>query len=247
MTDDAAGSAWRAELERQHAFLANVVAQAGAWAREFHVTAGDRPWGTGASLPSYPLTAYADRLQRIGVALKTLCANASLDPSPPDWDRMTLSPPAPGCEPSWRAATYMEGGQYLLWLRPTSPYVVTAQDAWRVALPRAGKSVLERELGIPQLETYAAQAQPLFEKAYATVRVAYRDSVAATYGRFWARSTDRGSDSAARALLAWLKALTDYGVPVEECEAVLRDIEVVDPESVAKCRAASDVWLPAAS
>jgi hypothetical protein len=42
-----------------------------------------------------------------------------------------------------------------------------------------------------------------------------------------------------------MKALTDYGVPVEECEAVLRDIEVADPDAVAKCRAARDYWLPA--
>ena len=31
------GEAWRAELARQHTYLANVVDQACAWTREFHV------------------------------------------------------------------------------------------------------------------------------------------------------------------------------------------------------------------
>lgn len=244
------GAAWRAELERRHAHLANIIDQAGAWAREFHVRIGDGPWGDGSSLRSYPLTAYADTLQRIGVALKVVCANASLHPTAPDWDRTMMNAPSivtvPGRDPNWRSADYSEGGRYLLGLAPTSPHshIVTAQEHWRAALSFAGKSVIERELGIPQLETYAAQTQSLFDDAYELVRAAYPDSVAATYGRFWATSTDR-SHSAAPALLHWMKALTDYGVPVEECEAVLRDIEVADPDAVAKCRAARDHWLPA--
>jgi hypothetical protein len=93
-----------------------------------------------------------------------------------------------------------------------------------------------------QLSTYASQAQALFDSAHDTVRAAFRDSVAATYGRIWATMTD--SDSAARALVAWLKTLTEWGCSVEECEAVLRDIEVIDPVAVATCRAAHAVWLP---
>ena len=80
VSDGVDGAAWRAELERRHAHLANVVDQAGAWTREFHVRIGDGPWGDGSSLRSYPLTAYADTLQRIGVALKVVCANASSGP-----------------------------------------------------------------------------------------------------------------------------------------------------------------------
>jgi hypothetical protein len=250
-SDGVDGAAWRAELERRHAHLANIVDQAGAWAREFHVRIGDGPWGDGSSLRSYPLTAYADTLQRIGVALKVVCANASLHPPGPDWDRTMLTAPSivtvPGRDPNWRSADYSEGGRYLLGLAPTSPHshIVTAQEHWRAALSLAGKSVIERELGIPQLETYAAQTQSLFDDAYEVVRAAYRDSVAATYGRFWATSTDR-SHSAAPALLHWMRALTDCGVSVEECESVLRDIEVADPDAVAKCRAVRDHWLPAA-
>lgn len=32
--------------------------------------------------------------------------------------------------------------------------------------------------------------------------------------------------------------------PYEECEAVLRDIEVFDPQAVAHCRAAHEWWHP---
>ena len=106
-SDGVDGAAWRAELERRHALLANVVDQAGAWAREFHVPVGDGPWGNGSSLRSYPLTAYADTLQRIGVALKMVCANASLHPPSPDWDRTTLSAAMhQDATPDWRNATY---------------------------------------------------------------------------------------------------------------------------------------------
>jgi hypothetical protein len=95
-------------------------------------------------------------------------------------------------------------------------------------------------LGIPQLDTYAAQAQTLFDRAYDTVLEAFRDSVAATYGRMWATMAE-GS----RPLLAWIQALTDYGCSVEECDAVLRDIEAVDPKAVATCRTAFNVRFPA--
>lgn len=249
--DGADGAVWRAELERWHAELANTVDQAALWAREFHVVTGDGRWGDSSSPRSYPLVGYADRLERVGKALKMVCANASLDPPPRDWDRTTLRAPSmvrvPGRDADWRAADYTEGGQYLLGVRPSapSPDIVTAQQHWRTTLRLAGPSVLERELGIPQLETYATQSQALFDTAHVLVRAAFRDSVAATYGRIWATMTDR--TDTARALVAWLKALTDYGISVEECEVVLRDIEVADPDAVAKCRAVGDVWLAAAS
>jgi hypothetical protein len=237
-SDHADGAVWRAELERWHAELANTVEQACVWAREFHVSTGDGRWGDSSSPPSHPLTGYADRLERISLALKMVCANASLDPPDPGWDRTTLRASSrvkvPGRDPDWRLASYSEGGQYLLWIRPHSPNpdIVTAQEHWRTAVRLAGPSVLERELGIPQLETYASQAQSLLDEAHETVRAAFRDSVAATSGRMWAMMTD-----SARPLVAWMQALTDYGCAVKECEAVLRDIEVVDPQAVAKCRA----------
>jgi hypothetical protein len=225
VSDGADAAAWRAELERQHAFLVNVIDQAVAWAREFHVPVGDDLWGNGSSLRSYPLTAYADTLQRISMALKMACANASLDPPSPDWDRTTTKPPLPGCDPNWRDA-----------------YVVTAREYWRAALPRAAKSVIELTVGIPQLETYAAQAERLLDRAYTTVRAAYQDSVAATFGRRWAYWTD--SPTSAKPLMFWMKSLTECGFSVEECEAILRDIEVADPEGVAICRERREQWLP---
>lgn len=92
MTDTASdGAMWRAELQRLHAELANTVNQACHWAREFHVPTGEGRWGDGCSPPGYPLMGHADRLERIGVALKVACANASLDPPVPGWDRTTLA------------------------------------------------------------------------------------------------------------------------------------------------------------
>lgn len=242
--EDVDGAAWRAELERWHAELANTIDQASLWAREFHVRTGDGLWGDASAPPSYPLLGYAERLDKIGATLKMVCANASLNPPIPRWDRATLSAPPririPGRDPDWRAADYSEGGQYLLYIRPDAPRtnIVTAQQHWREALGFAAPSVLDSHLGIPQLAVYAEQAQGLFDIAHDTIRAAFRDSVAATFGRIWATGTTR-DDLGARALVAWLHALTDWGCSAEECEAVLRDIEIVDPESVAICRAAS--------
>ena len=247
-SEGADGEARWAELEYWHSKLANTIDQASLWARETHVRTGDGLWGEDASPPSYPLTGYADRLEQISAALKVLCANASLDPPATRWDRTTMLPPpvgwVAGRDPDWRAADCAEGGVYLLMIRPisTAAQIDTPQEQWRTALQDASSFSLEQHRETTQLSTYASQAQELFDSAHDTVRAAFRDSVAATYGRIWATMTD--SDSAARALVAWLKTLTEWGCSVEECEAVLRDIEVIDPVAVAMCRAAHAVWLP---
>jgi hypothetical protein len=245
--EGADGAAWRVELERWHAELANTIDQASLWAREFHVSAGDGLWGETSTPPSYPLTGYAHRLERIGATLKMLCANASLDPPVVSWDRTTLQAPPririPGRDPDWREADYIEGGQYLLFIRPCAPNpdIVTAQQHWRTALGFAAPSVLEREFGIPQLATYAKQAQGLFDIAHDTVRAAFRDSVAATFGRIWATWPTTGDS--ARPLMMWMTELMQFGCSAEECEAVLRDIEVIDSQAVAMCRATLTTWL----
>jgi len=242
------GAAWRVELERWHAELANTIDQASLWAREFHVSPWDGHSGEASAPPSYPLTGYARRLEQIGATLKMLCANASLDPPVVSWDRTTLqSPPRiriPGRDPDWREADYIEGGQYLLHIRPSAPNpdIVTAQQHWRTALGSAAPSVLERDFGIPQLATYAEQAQGLFDIAHDTVRAAFRDSVAATYGRLWATWPTTGES--ARPLMMWMTELTQFGCSAEECEAVLRDIEVIDPQAVVMARRAHASWLP---
>lgn len=234
------GAAWRAELEGWHAHLVNVVDQACLWAREFHVSTDDGGC-------SYPLLGYAEKLGRISTALNMAAANASLDPPAPGWDRTTMRAPSrirvPSRDPDWRDADYSEGGQYLLCIRPTarSAEIVTAQQHWREALHFAAPSVLERELGIPQLATYASQAQELLDRAHETVRAAFRDSVGATFGRMWATATT--PDLSVRVLVGWMAALTDFGCSVEECDAVLRDIAVIDPHAVAACRAAHAAWL----
>lgn len=245
--NDADGAAWRVELERWHAELSNTVDQASLWAREFHVSAGDGLWGDSSAPPSYPLLGYAHRLEQIGAALKMVCANASLEPPVVSWDRTALRAPSmvrvPGRDPDWRDAYYAEGGQYLIYIRPTSrcPDIVTAQQHWRNALQLAAPSVLEREFGIPQLATYAEQAQGLFDIAHDTVRAAFRDSVAATFGRLWATWPTTGES--ARPLMMWMTELMQFGCSAEECEAVLRDIEVIDSQAVAMCRATLTTWL----
>ena len=245
--EGADGAAWRVELERWHAELANTIDQASLWAREFHVRTGGGRWGDTSAPPSYPLLGYAYRLEKIGVTLKMVCANASLDPPVVSWDRTTLKAPPririPGRDPDWREADYIEGGQYLLYIRPSAPNpdIVTAQQHWRTALGFAAPSVLERELGIPQLATYAEQAQGLFDIAHDTVRAAFRDSVAATFGRLWATWPTTGES--ARPLMMWMTELIQFGCSAEECEAVLRDIEVIDSQAVAMCRATLTTWL----
>ena len=233
--------------ERADGELANTIDQASLWAREFHVSTGDGLWGDTSAPPSYPLTGYAHRLEQIGATLKMLCANASLDPPVLSWDRTTLKVPPRirilGRDPDWREADYTEGGQYLLYIRPSAPNPdsVTAQQHWRSALRFAAPLLLERELGIPQLATYAERAQGLFDIAHDTVRAAFRDSVAATYGRIWATWPTTGES--ARPLTMWMTELTQFGCSAEECEAVLRDIEVIDPQAVAICRATVTTWL----
>lgn len=64
------GEAWRAELARQHTYLANVVDQACAWTREFHVQTEVELCGNYTSLKSYPLLDYANRLRQLSSALK---------------------------------------------------------------------------------------------------------------------------------------------------------------------------------
>lgn len=249
--EDADGAAWRVELERWHAELANTIYQASLWAREFHVPTGDVRWGDASAPPSYPLLGYAERLETIGATLKMVCANASLSPPVLSWDRTTLKAPPmlriPGRDPDWREADYSEGGRYLLFIRPSasSSDIVTAQQHWRATLGFAAPSVLESHLGIPQLATYAEQAQGLFDIAHDTIRVAFRDSVAATFGRLWA--TWPAEEDSARPLTMWMSELTQYGCSIEECEAVLLDIEAVDPEAVARCRVAGAWWRPDAA
>lgn len=244
------GEAWRAELARQHTYLANVVDQACAWTREFHVQTGVELCGNYTSLKSYPLLDYANRLRQLSSALKRVCAIASLQPPPPTWDRTTLhAPPAiavPGRDPDWRRADYSEGGRYLLMLQPTSPpgYPATAREQWSAALRLASPSVIEREIGVPQLVAYGWMARSEFDKAYRVVHRAFLDSAAATFGRAWATGSSEDGTRSMTVLVSWMKALTDHGCSLGDCDSVLRDIEVVDPQAVADCRAVKEVWSP---
>ncbi len=243
------GEAWRAELERLHAHLVNVIDQASIWARKFHVRTGDE-LSASDSLPiSYPLISYANQLERMSARLKIISENASLQCPPPTWDRASLYAPSPigvqGSDAHLRRADFAEGGQYLLMLRPTSPHehIVTARQQWSAALRRANPSIFERKLRMPQLVSYGWFSRSEFDKAYWLLHRAFRDSVAATFGRLWAIAGHDDKSRSTAILVSWMKALTDFGCSLEHCELVLRDVEVVDPASVADCRAAQEVWL----
>lgn len=243
------GEAWRAELERLHAHLVNVIDQASVWARNFHVPTGDGLWASGSLPVSYPLMNYANQLERMSSRLKIICENASLQCLPPTWDRTTLYSPSTieaRCrDADWRRADFAEGGQYLLMLQPTSSHehIITARQQWSATLRFANPSIFERELGMPQLVSYSWFSRSEFDKAYWLVHRAFRDSVAATFGRLWAIAGCDDESRSTAILVSWMKALTDYGCSLDHCESVLRDIEVVDPASVANCRAAQGVWL----
>lgn len=43
--------------------------------------------------------------------------------------------------------------------------------------------------------------------------------------------------------MMWMTELTQFGCSAEECEAVLRDIEVIDSQAVAIWRATLTTWL----
>jgi hypothetical protein len=93
---------------------------------------------------------------------------------------------------------------------------------------------------VVDLDSYHLVAGALFDEAYATVREAYQDCVAATYGRLWAKSS---TPEDGRAVFYWLKALADVGFSVEECYSVLHDIETVCPAAISKCRETQDEWF----
>ncbi|WP_246243468.1 hypothetical protein [Mycolicibacterium murale] len=138
---------------------------------------------------------------------------------------------------------YTEGGQYLLYIRPSAPLLILLPHNsigalhWTSPHRRCGNA----RWGY-RSATYAEQAQGLFDLAHDTVRAAFRDSVAATLGSIWA--TRPTTSDSARPLLMWMAELRrQFGCSVEECGAVLSDIEVIDPEAVARCRATLTTWL----
>lgn len=157
---DVDGGAWRTELEGGNVLhLANVVDQACAWAREFHVRTGDELW-EGSSLVSYPLIGYADRLERIRygpkdavrerIALSSSTCVGSLD------DACALADSGAWVEPELAIGR-------LLGRRPVRTHA-SAHFAARAHRYRAGNSgarntpcessAIERELGMPQLVKY---------------------------------------------------------------------------------------------
>ncbi len=69
------GEAWRAELARQHTYLANVVDQACAWTREFHVqTGGVELCGNYTPLKSYPPAGLREQAETAQLSTKKECA-----------------------------------------------------------------------------------------------------------------------------------------------------------------------------
>lgn len=92
-----------------------------------------------------------------------------------------------------------------------------------------------------ELSWYAVVVQELLDEAFATVRDAYADAVAATYGGMFAALAGPGMSDV---LISCMQELTRAGFDDSHCESVLSRLEVTFPASVAKCPAQQDKWQP---
>lgn len=202
------------ELDQHHFALVDLIGQAYDWTRRFPVWT-DYTGTEGETLRLYPLRAHSEVLAALHTQLGGIPAQA----------RAT-------------GVTFMEGQALVRGLQPSSPHYTTHQDMWRYAVDRACEHATTRA-STEEIAAYRRGAQALFNDAFNTVRTAYADCAAATFGRHWARWAPPANTNA---LLTWVKALADVGFSAEECEAVLHLVEDMDPESVAKCRAHHEVW-----
>jgi hypothetical protein len=233
------------ELGLRHADLADIIARTARWARAFDVRT---PYffTDESRLISHPLKPYAVALEAIRVRLARAVTElaASLDPSSHGGlENDGLAAPALESDMPGDPVTYLQGGNYVLWLQPRSRYHVTYQDRWRAAIEHAWDYLPEVGASTEGLSWYATVVQDLLDDAFALARGAYADAVAATYGRVWA--THCGADDP-RGLIAWMRALTDVGFDDADCESVLCSLEAAFPEAVARCRSVRSWWQPTA-
>ena len=231
------------ELGLRHADLADIIARTARWARAFDVKT---PYALTdeSTFISHPLKPYAVALEAIHGRLARAVTElaASLYPSSHGgWENDGLAVPALESDMPGEPVTYLQGGNYVLWLQRRSRYHVTYQDLWRSAVEHAWDYLPEAGVSTEGLSWYATVVQDLLDDAFAAARGAYADAVAATYGRPWA--THGGPDDP-RWLIAWMRALTDVGFDNADCESVLCSLEEAFPEAVAHCRSARSWWQP---
>ncbi|MGB3486400.1 MAG: hypothetical protein WBB07_29790 [Mycobacterium sp.] len=229
------------ELGTRHANLAVLVARAAQWARAFCTPISDSDH-TGYDVDvDYPLMSHAVALEglhaRLGAAMAELVT--SMAPSPD----IRMHTPAAGSEARVLGSpvTHFDGAVFVVGLEPQSRYRVTHQAIWCESIGYARAFLASAQTSTVELSWYAVAVQELLDQAFATVRDAYADAVAATYGGLFAALAGPGMSSV---LISCMQELTRAGFDDSHCEPVLSRLEANFPVSVAKCRARQDKWQP---
>lgn len=227
------------ELGTRHADLAVFVAQAAQWARAFCTPISDH---SGHDVDfDYPLVSHAVALE--GLHARLAAAMAELVTSMAPCPDIRMQAPAAGSHTRALGppVTYFDGVDFVVGLEPQSRYRVTHQALWRESIGYARAFLASAQTSTVELSWYAVAMQELLDEAFATVRDAYVDAVAATYGGMFAALAGPGMSSV---LISCMQELTRAGFDDSHCESMLGRLEATFPVSVAKCRARQDKWQP---
>lgn len=231
------------ELGTRHADLAVFVAQAAQWARAFCTPISDHSGHDDDFNFDYPLVSHAVVLEGLHARLAAAMAElvTSMAPGP---SIIRMHAPAVGSHTRALGSpvTYFDGVDFVVGLEPQSRYQVTHQALWRGSLGYARALLASAQTSSVELSWYAVAVQELLDEAFTTVRDAYTDAVAATYGGLFAALAGPGMSSV---LISCMQELTRAGLDDSHCEPVLNRLETTFPVSVAKCRARQDKWQPA--
>lgn len=227
------------ELGTRHADLAVFVAQAAQWARAFCTPISDH---SGHDVDfDYPLISHAVVLEGLHGRLATAMAELVTSMAPcPD---IRMQAPAVGSHTRALGSpvTYFDGVEFVVGLEQQSRYRVTHQALWRESIGYARAFLASAQTSTVELSWYAVAVQELLDEAFATVRDAYADAVAATYGGMFAALAGPGMSSV---LISCMQELARAGFDDSHCESVLNRLEACFPISVAKCLARHDKWQP---
>lgn len=231
------------ELGTRHADLAVFVAQAAQWARAFCTPIPD---DSGQDFDfNYPLVSHAVVLEGLAARLAMAMAELVTTMAPCPDARMLQAPAVGyGARLFGSPVTHFEGVEFVVGLESQSRYRVTHQDLWRGSLGYARELLASVQTSTVELSWYADAVQELLDEAFATVRDAYADAVAATYGGMFAALAGPGMSDV---LISCMQDLTGAGVDDSHCQSVLSRLEGTFPAAVAKCRARQDKWLPRAT
>ena len=231
------------ELGTRHADLAVLVARAAQWTRTFCTPIPD---DSGHDFDfDYPLVSHAVVLEGLRVRLATALAAVVTSMAPCPDAEMHIPPAAVGSDARALGSpvTYFDGVDFVVGLEPHSRYRITHQALWRGSLGYAREFLSSVQTSTVELSWYADAVQELLDEAFATVRDAYADAVAATYGGMFAALAGPGMSDV---LISCMQELTRAGFDDSHCESVLSRLEVTFPEAVAKCLARQDRWQPGA-